>query len=93
MRSTFYRLAMIAGQGGLVYVAGELAESTGNVRLAWSLVFCLLAVVFGLAALYHRSALPRPAADRLSVAEGRHLWRDFTAVLAHSSSGQTSAAS
>ena len=80
VRSTFYRLAMIAGQGGLVYVAGELAESTGNVRLAWSLVFCLLAVVFGLAALYHRSALPRPAADRLSVAEGRHLWRDFTAV-------------
>ena len=80
VRSTFYRLAMIAGQGGLVYVAGELAERTGNVRLAWSLVFCLLAVVFGLAALYHRSALPRPATDRLSVAESRYLWRDFVAV-------------
>src|ERR1700741_2938878 len=30
VRSTFYKLAMIAGQGGLVYLAGKLAESTGD---------------------------------------------------------------
>ena len=31
VRSTFYRLANIGGQGGLVYLAGELQERTGSV--------------------------------------------------------------
>ena len=31
VRSTFYRIAMIAGQGGLVYLAGQLTEQTGDV--------------------------------------------------------------
>lgn len=39
VRSTFFRLAMIAGQGGLVWLAGALQESTGNMVQAWSLVF------------------------------------------------------
>ncbi len=63
VRSTFYRLAMIAGQGGLVYLAGSLQEKTGDVRHAWVLVFVLLAVVFGAVAVYHLFALPRPQAD------------------------------
>lgn len=63
VRSTFYRLAMIAGQGGLVWLAGTLAVTTGNVVQAWTLVFSSLAVLFGLAAFYHLFALPKPAAD------------------------------
>ena len=43
IRSAFYRAAMIAGQGGLVYLAGRMAELTGNVAFAWSLVFTILA--------------------------------------------------
>jgi PAT family beta-lactamase induction signal transducer AmpG len=31
IRSTFFRLSMITGQGGLVYLAGKLTEMTGNV--------------------------------------------------------------
>ena len=38
VRSTFYRIAMIAGQGGLVYLAGMISEQTGNVAFAWSIV-------------------------------------------------------
>lgn len=64
VRSTFYRLAMIAGQGGLVYLAGTLQETTGDVTRAWTFVFLLLAAVFGAVALYHLFALPRPGADR-----------------------------
>lgn len=64
VRSTFYRLAMIAGQGGLVYLAGWLQETTGNVVQAWSLVFGVLAVLFILVAFYHGFVLPKPAADR-----------------------------
>ncbi len=63
VRSTFYRLAMIAGQGALVYLAGKLTERTGSAVEAWSMVFWLLAAVFVVLALYHRFALPRPASD------------------------------
>lgn len=63
VRSTFYRLAMIAGQGGLVYLAGALRDSTGSVQTAWCIVFGVLAVVFLAVALYHHFMLPRPAGD------------------------------
>jgi MFS transporter, PAT family, beta-lactamase induction signal transducer AmpG len=63
VRSTFYRLANIAGQGGLVYLAGRLEVSTGDVRTAWAWVFVPPAVFFVLAALYHLVVLPRPAGD------------------------------
>lgn len=63
VRSTFYRLATIAGQGGLVYLAGWLEETTGDVRTAWAWVFVPAAVLFVLFALYHLVFLPRPAGD------------------------------
>jgi PAT family beta-lactamase induction signal transducer AmpG len=64
VRSTAYRLAMIAGQGGLVYAAGWLQQRSGSAALAWSAVFGALAAGFVAMALWHAGALPRPAADR-----------------------------
>jgi MFS transporter, PAT family, beta-lactamase induction signal transducer AmpG len=63
VRSTFYRLAMIAGQGGLVVLAGTLRDATGSFTQAWSVVFFVLAAMFVAAALLHRFSLPRPASD------------------------------
>jgi MFS transporter, PAT family, beta-lactamase induction signal transducer AmpG len=63
VRSTCYRLAMIAGQGGLVWLAGDLAERMGQPALAWRGVFALMAIFFVAAAIYHAWALPRPAQD------------------------------
>jgi hypothetical protein len=54
IRSLFYRVSMIAGQGGLVYLAGHLAETTGQVVLAWQVVLGLLAVTFLLLVAWHR---------------------------------------
>ena len=79
VRSTFYRLSMIGGQGGLVYLAGWLAERQGNVVQAWSIVFWLLAALFVLAAAYHAWALPRPAIDQPTPRTGT-FWADFAAV-------------
>jgi PAT family beta-lactamase induction signal transducer AmpG len=79
VRSTFYRLAMIAGQGGLVYLAGSLQEKTGDVTRAWTIVFLLLAAVFGAVAVYHLFALPRPAADH-TVRHGEGGLAGFVAV-------------
>ncbi len=79
VRSLFYRLAMIAGQGGLVVLAGALTDSSGSAVSAWRSVFALLAAGFGLLAAYHAWALPRPAVDHPSPRTGR-LWADFGAV-------------
>src|SRR3954467_12869849 len=46
VRSTCFRFAMIAGQGGLVYLAGHLEKATGNIAHAWVMVFGLLAALF-----------------------------------------------
>ena len=85
VRSTFYRLAMIAGQGGLVYLAGMLSDRTGQPATAWALVMGGLAVAFGLLGAWHFWALPRPAADLPPLRSGRtaaEFWRDFLAVFA-----------
>lgn len=81
VRSTFYRLAMIAGQGGLVVLAGALSERLGTPAAAWQVVIGVLAAGFGLLASWHLWALPRPALDRPAPRHGR-LWADFGAVFA-----------
>lgn len=80
VRSTFYRIANIAGQGGLVYLAGELAER-GTVVGAWQTVMALLAVVFAVVALWHLVMLPVPAADR-PAPRSANLFGDFFTVFA-----------
>lgn len=63
VRNTFYRVANIAAQGGLVIFAGKMQVLTGSYATAWLLAFVLAAgILFALAA-YHRAGLPRPAAD------------------------------
>ena len=70
VRSTFYRIAMIAGQGGLVYLAGQISEQTGNVALAWSVIFFILATMFFALFVYHRFVLPVPASDQPLLRDG-----------------------
>jgi len=81
VRSTFYQLAMVAGQGGLVYLAGSLTETLGDVSRAWAWVFVLLAGLFLLAATYHLVVLPRPAGDQ-NDARTRRPAADYRAVFA-----------
>jgi len=81
VRSTFYRLSMLGGQGGLVFLAGWLSERLGSPVLAWSWVFWVLCAVFGVGALYHLWALPRPASDG-PVPRSATFWADFLAVFA-----------
>ena len=64
IRSTFYRIATIAGQGLLIMLAGHLETSTGNIPYAWSLTFMVLAGLFLALWGYHQFALPRPDSDK-----------------------------
>ena len=63
IRSTFYRLASITGQGLLVVLAGFLEKSTGRIPYAWSLTFFILAGLFLAFFVYHRFVLPYPHTD------------------------------
>jgi PAT family beta-lactamase induction signal transducer AmpG len=79
IRSTFYRLAMIAGQGLLIMLAGFLesalqsnpavipGEMAGviapGIAQAWAITFYIMAGLFVLFFAWHRYVLPRPAED------------------------------
>ena len=63
IRSTFYRVSTIVGQGLLIMLAGTLEVYTRNPQTAWAYTFVTVATVMLLLALYHTFMLPRPADD------------------------------
>lgn len=69
IRSTFYRIATIAGQGLLVMLAGGLEIWTGSVKYGWSITFYILSGLFIAFYLYHKFILPRPSTDKAVGAE------------------------
>ena len=62
IRSTFYRIATVVGQGVLVILAGYI-ESRNGVTKAWMAVMGILSVFFLAVSVYHGFILPRPASD------------------------------
>lgn len=64
VRSTFYRIASVIGQGGLVMLAGYLELHCENIATAWSWIFLLLGILFLAIALYHTRFMPRSEDDR-----------------------------
>ncbi len=79
VRSLFYRLSMLAGQGGLVVLAGLWTDRLGTPVQAWQAVFGLLTAVFAALALWHVAVLPRPVLDRPAPRDGT-LVQDMLAV-------------
>ncbi|MBT6418057.1 MAG: MFS transporter [Candidatus Marinimicrobia bacterium] len=63
IRNTFYRFAILFGQGLLVMFAGKLELSTGNVTTAWSITIGVIAGLFIIFSIYHRWMLPKPSSD------------------------------
>ncbi len=84
IRSTFYRIATIAGQGVLIILAGALESSAeGNIPFAWSITFFILAGFFIAIMLYHKFVLPKPADDRAAgEVTARNIFKEFFATFA-----------
>jgi PAT family beta-lactamase induction signal transducer AmpG len=77
IRSTFYRLSSIFGQGVLVALAGVL-DRYADVHIAWQLTLIIAAVLFSGVTLYHTWHLPKPAGDRMnSVKSAKDIIKDF----------------
>ncbi len=59
IRSTFYRIASVFGQGVIVVLAGVLEERLGAIPRAWSITLLASAALFGLITLWHWRFLPK----------------------------------
>ena len=82
IRSTFYRIATIAGQGLLVMLAGVL-EQRMSVNIAWSITFYIISALFIAFFLYHKFVLPRPSIDTASTnTTVRNIVQEFFATFA-----------
>ncbi|MBQ0073077.1 MAG: MFS transporter [Prevotella sp.] len=83
IRSTFYRLATIFGQGILVMIAGNLQVIFRNsIAFSWSLMFYGVAGMVIALWLWHSYILPRPKEDgNHEQATAHEIIRDFTATL------------
>ena len=77
IRSTFYRLSSIFGQGVLVYIAGYVESNgigwlgieAGNIPMSWKITMVVTALIFTAVTLYHTFALPKPASDKPHISE------------------------
>ena len=81
IRSTFYRLSSIFGQGVLVVIAGVLERRLGDIPQAWSITLLISAVIFAAVTLWHTFRLPRPVADAPRLGDGaakaKDIFREF----------------
>jgi PAT family beta-lactamase induction signal transducer AmpG len=78
IRSLFYRLAMISGQGAFIILAGYLQTKTQNIPKAWSYTFFVPAVLFLIFSMYHKLILPHPKADMHAIADkSKDFLREF----------------
>ena len=59
IRSTFYRISSVFGQGVIVVVAGLLEERMGGIPSAWKVTLLLCGALFALLTLWHCRSLPK----------------------------------
>jgi MFS transporter, PAT family, beta-lactamase induction signal transducer AmpG len=78
IRTTVYRVSMIMGQGALVFLAGQIEKSSGNLPLAWGVAFGLVAGLFVFLGIFHAFVLPRPPGDKPGNFRSLTIfWEDF----------------
>ena len=77
IRSTFYRLSSIFGQGVLVVIAGVLESRLGDIPKAWSITLIISAVIFAIMTLWHTYSLPRPSEDHTREIDASGIIREF----------------
>lgn len=77
IRNTAYRIAMIAGQGGLLILVGLFEKQFGSAVRAWSLGFLVAGGLMILLWLYHSYILPHPVADCTTGISGKNILKEF----------------
>ena len=78
IRSTFYRIAAVFSQGVLVYIAGYIENTTGDIPFSWQVTLGVTSVLMLLVTLYHSFFLPRAAEDQpREGVHGKQVWAEL----------------
>ncbi len=85
IRSTFYRIAMITGQGLIVILAGFMEENLNvspekRIVTAWMITIGALSILLILAAIYHYFFLPRPEDQADQTVDSQSIFAEFLAT-------------
>jgi len=81
IRSTFYRMANITGQGLLVMVAGLAEAYFDDVALSWTITLGLVAAIFLILLAYHSQALPpQTRAASKTTTSATEVLREFISI-------------
>jgi PAT family beta-lactamase induction signal transducer AmpG len=51
--------------------------TSGNIHLAWSISFLILAIMFVIFSLYHRFILPHPKSDQQAISQDQNMVKEF----------------
>jgi len=66
IRNTFWRIASISGQGGLVYLSGIMMGKNPDIQVVktvWLLILAGTGLIYFSIGIYHKFFLPKPASD------------------------------
>jgi len=64
IRNTFWRIAAISGQGGLVYISGVLMRNNVPARKTWMILLVATGIIYFLFGAYHKFFMPTPDDDQ-----------------------------
>jgi MFS transporter, PAT family, beta-lactamase induction signal transducer AmpG len=65
IRNTFWRIASISAQGGLVYLSGIFIRNNIAVKNAWLILLAGSGIIYFAIGVYHKFILPYPASDSI----------------------------
>jgi len=71
IRNTFYRIAMIFGQGVLIFIAGFIEKYAKTTAVSWKITLVLTSVLLALLTFYHSSFLPKTETPSNSKSENQ----------------------
>lgn len=80
IRSTFYRLSMLTGNGLIVIIGGYLEQQYGNPQKAWSYTMIIVGLLMTLLTVYNFFATPKTETASRSETEETHSKTNFFTV-------------
>ncbi|MCG9793561.1 MFS transporter [Flavobacterium algicola] len=80
IRSTFYRLSMLTGNGLIVIIGGYLEQEYGDKQKAWSYTMIIVGIIMAILTVYNYFATPKSEAANVAEASYSDSKKNFFVV-------------